>query len=316
MSFFFSKKGGINVSFRVLLIESELELKIKLDNLVINKDGNDLWIPLSDISMIVFDNLKAGLTMRTLVEIAEYNIGLLVCDNKHFPIGFYSSFDNHSRIAKMLNYQIENTKDLADYWWQKIIMAKIQNQRAVLKKLEKKEILEKMASFAEMVQPGDPTNREAHAAKIYFNTLMGTSFSRGNEDILLNSGLDYGYSVIRSYLAKLCAGYGLNGQLGLHHKNEFNRFNLVDDLMEPIRPFVDYVAYKLLKEEKYFKMEHRHKLINILNSQMKYRGKTMYFSNMLDDYISQYAALISGRTGNIIFPEIECFIFGEEKDEV
>ena len=68
---------------------------------------------------------------------------------------------------------------------------------------------------------------------------MGTTFSRGNEDILLNSGLDYGYTIIRAYIARLCVGYGLNSQLGIHHKNEFNRFNLIDDLMEPIRPFID-----------------------------------------------------------------------------
>ena len=50
--------------------------------------------------------------------------------------------------------------------------------------------------MASETQTGDKTNREAHAAKIYFNELMDTSFSRGNDDILLNSGLDYGYTII------------------------------------------------------------------------------------------------------------------------
>lgn len=76
---------------------------------------------------------------------------------------------------------------------------------------------------------------------------MGTSFSRGNEDILLNSGLDYGYAVLRGYIARVCVGYGLNTQIGIHHKNEYNRFNLVDDLMEPLRPMIDIVAYESMK---------------------------------------------------------------------
>lgn len=53
---------------------------------------------------------------------------------------------------------------------------------------------EKIIGFSKNILIGDKSNREAHAAKVYFNLLMGTSFSRGNEDILLNSGLDYGYS--------------------------------------------------------------------------------------------------------------------------
>ena len=75
--------------------------------------------------------------------------------------------------------------------------------------------------------------------------------------MLLNSGLDYGYAILRSYLARLCVGYGLNSQLGIHHRNEYNRFNLVDDMIEPFRPFVDYFAYRLLEREEYFKGEHR-----------------------------------------------------------
>ena len=120
---------------------------------------------------------------------------------------------------------------------------------------------------------GDKNNREAHAAKIYFNQLMGTSFSRGNEDILLNSGLDYGYAILRAYMARVCVGYGLNTQIGIHHKNEYNRFNLVDDLIEPIRPIVDIVAYKILEKEEYFKPEHRRILVNLLNRKINYRKK-------------------------------------------
>lgn len=125
-----------------------------------------------------------------------------------------------------------------------------------------------MYDYREQVQPGDITNREAHAAKVYFNTLMGTTFSRGNEDILLNSGLDYGYAIIRSYLSRVCVGYGLNPQIGIHHKNEYNRFNLCDDLIEPIRPVVDYYVYRLLQEEEYFSSEHRRKIVNLLNQRI------------------------------------------------
>lgn len=175
------------------------------------------------------------------------------------------------------------------------------------------DIQEKMKSLAQEVNEGDTTNREAHAAKIYFNALMKCTFSRGNEDILLNSGLDYGYAIIRSFIARCCVGYGLNSQLGIHHKNEFNRFNLVDDLMEPIRQYVDVYAYELLKDEKYFKPEHRRKLVNLLNHKVTYMGKKMYLCNMIETYVEQYAALLCGGREEIVYPVLSDYL-GEEDD--
>ena len=139
--------------------------------------------------------------------------------------------------------------------------------------------------------------------------------SRGNEDILLNSGLDYGYSILRSYIARVCVGYGLNTQIGIHHKSEYNRFNLVDDLMEPLRPLVDIVAYEVLKDSQYFMPEHRHQLVNLLNMKIRYRNKKMYVCNMIENYVEQYASLITGRCEDVVFPDIDKFI-GEESNEL
>lgn len=302
------------MAFRVLFIENELDIKIKLDNMVISRADGDIWIPIDDISMIVLDNLRTNLTTRTMCLLAEHNVGLVICDREHNPIGYYSSYDNHSRISKCIGYQIEKDKSFYDELWKNIVKEKIENQAAVLGIYDKNyDVILNMFRFAEETVTGDITNREAHAAKIYFNELMGCTFSRGNEDLLINSGLDYGYAVIRAYIARLCVGYGLNTQLGIHHKNEYNRFNLVDDLIEPIRPFVDLYVYKILKNEEYFKPEHRMQLVNLLNHRLIYKGKKMYLCNMLEEYISQYAAFISGKRENVIYPKIKDYIGDEDE---
>ena len=92
--------------------------------------------------------------------------------------------------------------------------------------------------------------------------------------------------------------------MGIHHRNEYNRFNLVDDLIEPIRPIVDYYVYYLLDGEKYFTAYHRQQLINLLNHKIKYRNKNMYITNMLEEYVSQYAAKIAGNRKEIDIPDI------------
>lgn len=307
-------KGGKDMAFRVVLIENEVAIKVKLNNLVITKNDKDIWIPLDDISMIVMDNLFTVITARLLCQLSEAGIGLMLCNQQHLPTGYYSSYDNHSRSSKVIGYQIDKSRDYYDSLWRRVVTAKIENQAKAYVMLKGDEIGgQKIFEFAENVTDGDQTNREAHAAKVYFNLLMGTSFSRGNEDILLNSGLDYGYAVLRGYIARVCVGYGLNTQLGIHHKSEYNRFNLVDDLMEPFRPLVDMIAYEMMEGADYFMPEHRHRLVGLLNMKMMYRNKKMYLCNVLENYIEQYASLIMGRGKDIVFPDVNDFI-GEDID--
>lgn len=297
------------MGFRVIMLESETNVNLKLNNLVIRKAEKDIWIPLDDISILVIDNLKTTVTARILCSLAKHNVGVIFCDQEHLPIGFYSSYDNHSRISKQIQYQLKVSDEFYDTLWKNIVKAKILNQKRVLDLLQlDSNSVDVLSQFSKEILTGDSTNREAHAAKVYFNTLMGCSFSRGNEDILLNSGLDYGYSIFRSYLAKICVGYGLNSQLGIHHRNEYNRFNLVDDLIEPFRPFVDYYVYQLLKKEDYFKPEHRHQLINLLNHKLMYKNKKMYICNAMEEYVSQIASVIAGREKKLEYPNIKNYL--------
>jgi len=310
------------MGFRVVLIESEAKVSLKLNNLIVNKGEGDIWIPIDDISMIIIDNLQVTLTARMLSVIAEHNVGIVISDQKHNPIGLYSSYDNHSRISKTVKYQIETTKEKYDEIWKFIIKNKIDNQKKVIQRIKPiDEIIREMECFKNEVENGDPTNREAHAAKVYFNTLMDSSFSRGNEEILLNSGLDYGYAIIRSYIARICVGYGLNTQLGMHHRSEYNRFNLADDLIEPLRAFVDLYAYSILEDAEFFMPEHRHKLVNMLNHKVYYNSKNMYLCNMIEEYVEQYASYLSGNRDRIEIPDIdgytipnENYLLGEEDE--
>lgn len=60
---------GENMAFRVVLIENEVTIKVKLNNLIVTKEGENLWIPLDDISMIVMDNLSSMLSAKAFVPV-------------------------------------------------------------------------------------------------------------------------------------------------------------------------------------------------------------------------------------------------------
>ena len=53
------------MAFRVVLIENEVGMRVKLNNLIVSKAGKEIWIPLDDISMIVMDNLSSNMTFRS-----------------------------------------------------------------------------------------------------------------------------------------------------------------------------------------------------------------------------------------------------------
>lgn len=303
------------MSFRVVLIENEVKLGLKLNNLVVNKDGDDIWIPLDDISIIVVDNLNTNITTRMLSILAEENIGLVICDKNHMPNGCFVTYENHARASKMLQYQISFNNEYKNLLWDEIVKAKIINQSETLDLICGKENDEfSLIDYTIDVVNGDEQNREGTAAKAYFTRLMGSSFSRSNNDILLNSGLDYGYSIIRSYISRLLIGYGFNCELGIHHKSEYNSFNLVDDIMEPIRPILDICAYKLLDKQNYFLPEHRRCLVNFINHYIKYNTKTMYVGNMLEEYVVQIVNCIKNKKVEILFPHSKDYI--GEKDEI
>lgn len=83
------------MAFRVILIENEVEIKVKLNNLIVTKEGEDIWIPLDDISMIVMDNLSSMLSARLLCQLSEQGIGLMFMIN-----------DELEKIFQMLNEEI------------------------------------------------------------------------------------------------------------------------------------------------------------------------------------------------------------------
>lgn len=298
------------MSFRVLLIENGTKVRYKLDNILVTIGDEEVSIPMSDLSTVVIDNLKSNITMRAMSMLAEKNISVVVCDMNHLPVGIFNGFNNHSRASKIIKYQMNLSKESYDLIWKEITVSKIINQAKALDLLDKQKS-DEVLSFANAVQVGDSTNREAHAAKVYFNCLMGSTFSRGNDGILLNSGLNYGYTILRSFISRLCVGYGLNPLIGIHHKSEYNSFNLVDDLIEPVRPIVDLHAYHLLKDESFFSYKHRQSLINIVNHKIVYKNKKQYIGNALDEYVSSYARALK----NNRFDKIEFFDVYKYKGE-
>lgn len=148
----------------------------------------------------------------------------------------------------MTALQVEASEPLKKNIWKQTVEAKLKNQAALLKILGKDESPVLIA--AGRVKSGDATNREAVAARYYWNEIFGDPFfQRERYGDYPNALLNYGYAILRAAVARALTGSGLLPSLGIHHHNKYNAFCLADDLMEPYRPYVDHVVYTLSTDD-------------------------------------------------------------------
>jgi len=277
------------MSWRTVLVKDGEYLKLKLDSIVIFKNDYEYVVPLSDISIIVLEGLQTTMTTRLLSALTKYSISLIVCDEGHTPAGIFHAYNGHSRASKMLQRQMMWDDEIKGLIWVEIIKHKIKNQYELLNIMNNDDTAcKKLKGYILDIEHYDNTNREGHAAKVYFNALFGNDFSRQNEHDVINAGLNYGYSILRAHLARLTVGYGLQPMLGIFHRSEYNQFNLVDDLIEPFRPFIDGWVYNNMMQSKFLTFEHRLALADLLNKRAIYKKGHYTLSVIMEKYVTDF----------------------------
>ena len=269
------------MSFRTVVITKQSKLNYKNRYLVVKSSDDEKYIHISEIDTVVVDSIAVSISSYLLKELSDNKINIIFCDEKHNPFGeIISYYGSHNSSKKVLN-QIKWSNKAKDELWCKIVKNKIINQAILLNKI-KSSNYELLTSYIDDVKIGDKTNREGHAAKVYFNSLFTKSFIRNGDDTI-NSALNYGYAVLLSNLNKEIISNGYITQLGIHHKNEFNPFNLSCDLMEPFRVIIDNFVYHNRTRE--FNGDYKLDIINIFNGSFKYDGKNYVLKDIIKLYV-------------------------------
>ena len=255
-------------------------------------------IPLSDIDTVIFSHIGVVITIPLLSKLVENNINIIVCDDKNDPIGIFQPFNNHSLVFKRLNNQLNWKLTRKKKFWKIIIEQKIQSEIDALT-IEKKNdlVIKQLNVYKDSVYTDDQTNREAIAARSYFQELFGNGFTRDDNNVV-NAALNYGYKIIASYISKCITSRGLITQLGVHHIGESNPFNLTYDFIEPFRVFIDLWVYENIKSS--FSTYEKTEIINILNYKINVNHKWIRLCDAIEDIIDSYIAFLDERENNII----------------
>ena len=285
------------MSWRTVVVSSSAKLDYQLGFMVIRKQ-DVVKIHISEISVVLIETTAVSLTAALLSEFTKKKVKVIFCDEKRNPSSeltpYYGCHDTSMKIRR----QMEWTADTKAAVWTEIVSDKIRKQAEHLSEYDRDEA-DMLFHYITEIHFGDETNREGHAAKVYFNALFGMDFSRSAENST-NAALNYGYGIILSAFNREIVANGYITQIGLFHDNMFNQFNLGSDLMEPFRPLVDQVV----KELKPVKFEHEEKvrMLQVLQKEVLISGRKEFVNNAIKIYCrSIFDALNDNDTSLIKF---------------
>jgi len=218
--------------------------------MAVSQDKTEIGrVPLDDIAALIITARQTTLSTALIAALMDRKATIVTCGQNFVPSGMTWPCSAHHSAAGTLHIQINAPKPRQKRLWQQIIVAKIRAQKTALTRAAPDITVEKnLDILARQVKSGDPDNREAQAARLYWPAMMGPDFRRNQSLGGINAALNYGYTVLRAATIRALCGAGLNPALGLHHGTAVNSFALADDIMEPFRPLID-IAVKSLGDD-------------------------------------------------------------------
>ena len=285
------------MSWRTVVVSSSAKLDYQMGYLVVRKDTT-VKVHINEIAVLLVETTAVSMTAALVSELVKKKVKVIFCDEKRNPVAelmpYYGSHDTSVKVRRQVQWPDETKRAV----WTEIVRDKIRKQKELLQRYHKSEYM-LLQQYIDEMEFGDITNREGHAAKVYFNALFGKEFSR-TDDSMINAALNYGYSIILSAFNREIVSNGYLTQIGLFHDNMFNSFNLSSDLMEPYRIIVDRLVMQRSFVE--FGQNEKRYMVNVLNEEVVIANRTETVNNAIKIYCkSVFDALEDGELSLLKF---------------
>jgi CRISPR-associated protein Cas1 len=295
---------------RTLYFGNPAYLKTKNEQLVVEvlDTGETKSVPIEDIGIVILDHQQITITQAVMAKLLENNTALITCNQKHHPVGLQLCLDGHTLQSQKFKAHIAASLPLKKQLWQQTVIAKIENQAALLRseRIEPKYLLK----LATTVKSADGTNNEAKAALYYWKHIFPDflQFTRDPEGLPPNNLLNYGYAIVRAIVARSLVASGLLPTLGIFHRNQYNAYCLADDIMEPYRPFADKVVCNIVRMNgRFLEMTSgmKRELLAIPAMDVTIDGQKSPLMNAVQRTTASLAKCFEGSTRKILYPVLE-----------
>lgn len=265
------------------------------------RQGETVTIPVADVAVVLI-GISVSFSSAVIHRLTAADVAVLFCDWKGVPESAAYSWSDHSRVGARQLAQLELSEPRRKNAWGQIVKAKVTGQRNTLLNRSCSKA-PRLNELLKEVRSGDPSNVEAQAARVYWQSLFDVPFQRipgARLESGFNPCLDYAYTILRGYGIRAVLGAGLHPAFGVFHRNRANMFHLVDDLIEPFRPAVDELVAMLpptsTVEDKMIK-----KLLMQAASQ-KFSSDGSTIPTVLLDLAQQYGRYIEGEIDKLPVP--------------
>lgn len=288
------------MSFRTVVISNRCKLDLRMNHMVVRGD-KPVKVLLDEIDILIVENPAVSFTGCLLEALIAKKVKVIFCDSQHNPQSELVPYHGSHDCSRKIRNQLKWSPKLQGEIWTMIVKEKIRKQGDFLADLGYEAEADMLRGYITKLTYRDATNREGHAAKVYFNKIFGMDFTR-ERDTPVNAALDYGYSLILSVFNREVAGNGYLTQLGFFHDNIYNPFNLSSDLMEPYRVLVDRIVYQ--NEFTKFETEEKHAVLEVLKNEVVINHSRQVLPNAIKIYVkSVFDALLYEDAEQVAFYE-------------
>lgn len=121
----------------------------------------------------------------------------------------------------------------------------------------------------------------------------------------LYSRLSYGYSLLRTAIARSLVASGFHPALGLHHRNVFNSWNLADDLIEPFRALADIIAKQNLGTNTTLSKSVRMAMAHVMHTTVRISEEIHTVLNAIDMTVASLKRIVTASSSeSLLLPTI------------
>lgn len=277
------------MGFRTLEISRPADIHIKEGQMEITSSDGLVTVPVEDLNLIMLHGANIRLSSMDLSILSINKVAIITLDDKYLPTAIVLPFDGHARQSQMMHAQVAASQEQYLELWVQIIRQKISNQAKALS-IMGFEGAEDIAKYAEALDENNVDNYEALSARDYFS-FYNEGLNRRGEDPM-NSRLNYGYAVIRSYIARSLVVAGFHPTFGIHHDNQLNAFNLADDLIEPYRAMVDLAAQENIGSDVELSKQERRAMALVLHNACVIGGAKVNIMTAVDNMVESLKRII------------------------
>lgn len=224
----------------------ERELHYERGRLEVRHRGEILGgAALADLAIVLIGP-RTLCTAGALERAVANDVSVLICDWRGIPVGGAYGWSDNTRVGARQRAQVEMSLPRRKNAWGRIVRAKILGQAHTLDVVGARGAAT-LRDIAHSVRSGDPDNHEAQAARFYWSRVFDSAgFSRtpgyGDQE---NAFLNYAYTILRGHAIRAVLAAGLHPTVAVFHHGRANNFALVDDIIEPFRPAIDYAVAQL-----------------------------------------------------------------------